>query len=109
MEEFPHNIAVVGDRITATGFRLAGIREVYAFEDLAAEKKFGELLERENLGLIIINEALLQKFDWRMKKKVERLAKPVIIAVPDQLGKTVEEAESLRSLVRRALGVDLIK
>ena len=109
MEEFPHNIAVIGDRATATGFRLAGIREVYAYEDKTAEKKLAELLERENLGLIIVNETLLQKFDWRMKKRIERIAKPVIIIVPDHSGTVVEEAESLRSLVRRALGVDLIK
>ena len=109
MEEFPHNMAVIGDRATATGFRLAGIREVYAYEDKTAEKKLAELLERETLGLIIINESLLQKFDWRMKKRLEKLAKPVVIAVPDRLGTKVEEAESLRSLVRRALGVDLIK
>lgn len=109
MEEFPHNLAVIGDRATATGFRLAGIREVYVYEDKTAEKKLAELLDRENLGLIILNESLLQKFDWRIKKRLEKIAKPAVITVPDRLGTKIEEAESLRALIRRALGVDLIK
>jgi len=46
--------------------------------------------------------------DWRLKKRIEAIAKPVVVPVPGASG-PVGEAESLREMVRRALGVDLLK
>lgn len=108
-EEFPHNIAVVADNSTALGFRLAGLKQVYALDEKAAEQKLAELIDNPDVGIIVMNENYLASIDHRLKKKIDRLAKPVIIAVPDKTGKTAVEAESLKQLVKRALGLELMK
>jgi len=100
------SIIVIGDSATATGFRLAGISEVYVAEGKEAEKRLLSLLDRETAGIIIVNESVLAGLDWRVKKRIEGLAKPVIVRVPDKSGPS-SEAESLREMVKRALGFDL--
>ncbi len=104
----PDKIVVVGDSATVTGFKLAGVVENYVLTGKEGEQKVVELLDKENIGIVIINERTLESFDWRLKRKLEGITKPVIIAIPDKFG-AVESEESLKELVKRALGFELIK
>jgi len=99
-------IAVVGDGATATGFRLAGVTNVYALEGKEAEKKTAELLDNEDIEILIINERISASLDWRLKKKISTTARPVVVEVPDKFG-TSGQTESLRAMVKRALGFEL--
>ncbi|HLC93096.1 MAG TPA: V-type ATP synthase subunit F [archaeon] len=129
--ELKHSIAVVADGPTCTGFRLAGVQMVFPIEALeaqkdatqgkaaenksagggqiAAEQKIEELLADEGIGIMIVSEKTMGAMDWRLKKKIERLAKPVVIAVPDKSGPVANETDSLRSMVKKALGFELMK
>ena len=139
--ELKHSIAVVADGPTCTGFRLAGVQNVYPVEALsaaksekemqagakpspsspsedgvlsrreqtAAEEKIEALLSDEGTGIVIVNEKTMDAMDWRLKKKIERLAKPVIIAVPDKSGPMEQKGDSLRNMVKKALGFELMK
>jgi vacuolar-type H+-ATPase subunit F/Vma7 len=109
MAEHQEKIAVIADSATATGFRLAGIDSTFSLskqED--AEAKLSELLADSSYGIIIVAERLLEHCDWRLKKKVEATAKPIVVPVPDSQG-PIEQEESLAALIKRALGVDLSK
>jgi len=97
---------VVADSATATGFKLAGASEVYVAEGKEAEKRLVSLLERDNAGIIIVNESVLAGLDWRLKKRIEALAKPVIVGVPDKSGPSAD-VESLSEMIKRALGFEL--
>lgn len=99
-------IAVVGDGATATGFRLAGVTEVYALEGKEAEKKIAELLDKEDTEILIINETISASLDWRLKKKINTIARPVVVEIPDKFG-TSGQTESLKAMVKRALGFEL--
>ena len=101
-------IMVIADAQTCTGFRLAGVRHAFALEGIEAEKKLSQVIDEEAAGIVIVNEGLLQELEWRLKKKIERIAKPVIIAVPDKGGPSAK-AESLKQMISRALGFELIK
>ena len=101
-------IMVIADSETCTGFRLAGVREAHVLEGKEAEKKLSEVIEEQKAGIVIINERLVPGLDFRLRKKIERIAKPVVIAVPDKKGLS-GEAESLKALIARALGFELIK
>src|SRR3989344_8411598 len=114
--ELKHSIAVVADGPTCTGFRLAGVQMVFPIEALeaqkdatqgkaaenksagggqiAAEQKIEELLADEGIGIMIVSEKTMGAMDWRLKKKIERLAKPVVIAVPDKTGPRAKAKES---------------
>ena len=106
LPELLDKIIVIGDSATVMGFRLAGVTEAYIAEGKDAEKKLVELLDRENAGIIIANEGLLAQLDWRVKRRIEALAKPVVIGIPDKFGPS-EQAESLSEMIKRALGFEL--
>jgi V/A-type H+-transporting ATPase subunit F len=98
-------IAVLGDRDTALGFRLAGAHEVYVFEEnpLDIERlrnKLRELVERDDIGIILITERLAEKVELPDVKL------PIILQVPDKFGSRLGE-KALREIVRRAIGVEL--
>ena len=100
-------IAVVGTEETCTGFRLGGVQKVYNAGTMDAGKKIEELLGMDGIGIIIVNEKILEKIDFRLKKLIGRTAKPVVIAVPDKDGAS-SEAENLKALVKRAIGFELV-
>ncbi|MBI2597621.1 MAG: hypothetical protein HYW50_00310 [Candidatus Diapherotrites archaeon] len=105
-ESFPQNIVVIADSDTCTGFRLAGIKEAFAVHGREAEKKLEEIIEQQKTGIVIVNEKMFSQIDWRLRKKIEHTAKPVIIVVPDKSGPSTE-TESLKSLITKALGLKL--
>ena len=107
-KEFPHKIVVVADGPTCTGFRLAGVQDTHKLEGRKAERKIEELVEEGEVGIVIINEKLLTTMDHRLKKTIDRIAKPVFIAVPDKNGPSAE-VESLKEMVKRALGFELMQ
>ena len=102
-------IAVVGDAPLATGFRLAGVPDIFVVE---RGKPFEEMLQKmiatPEYGIVIVNEAFMKDIDWRLKKKISNLAHPVVIGVPAFSGET-EEGESIQALIKRALGFDVSK
>jgi vacuolar-type H+-ATPase subunit F/Vma7 len=102
-------IAVIGDAALATGFRLAGLRYVSIAEKGAEfEGKLKEAIADPRFGIVIVNESYLPGIDWRLRKKIDNLAHPVVIGVADISGK-MEEGEDLNELIKRALGFDVSK
>jgi vacuolar-type H+-ATPase subunit F/Vma7 len=108
MAERKEKIAVIADSPTCTGFKLAGVDNTFALSGAEAEAKLSELLSDERFGILVVPERLLEECDWRLKKKVEATAKPIVVAIPDAAG-PIEQSESLSKLIKRALGVDLAK
>ncbi len=98
-------IVLMGDRDTALGFKLAGVHEVYSFEETSlenkrAKNKLKELIEREDVGIILITERLAQRIE------VPDVTFPIILQIPDKFGSIFGE-EQLREIVRKAIGVEL--
>ncbi|EEB73579.1 V-type ATP synthase subunit F [Thermococcus sp. AM4] len=98
-------IAVIGDPDTALGFKLAGAHEVYSFgssplEVERANNKLRELVERDDIGIVLITETLAQRVE------VPEVEFPIILQIPDKSGSRFGEAQ-LREIVRRAIGVEL--
>ena len=101
-------IVVIGDSPTCTGFRLAGLEMVLPLKGKEAEAKIEELLGSQEIAIIIVNERIMNDADWRLKRRIEKTAKPVVITIPDKEGPS-EETDSLRSMVKKALGFELMK
>jgi len=108
MADNKERIAVIADSATCTGFRLAGVESTFALSGADAEAKIGELLSDESFGIIVVSERMVENCDWRLKKRIEATAKPIVVAIPDSAG-PIEQEESLAKLIKRALGVDLSK
>ncbi len=102
-------IAVIGDRALATGFHLAGIYHVYTTEKgREFEDKLKEVINDPQFGIVIVNENYLPGIDWRLKKKIDNLAHPVVVGVADISGESAE-GENLGELIKKALGFDVSK
>ena len=110
LKHVPHKekIAVIADSATCTGFRLAGVENTFVLSGKEAEGHLSSLLSDSSYGLVIVTERLLENCDWRLKKRVEATAKPIVVPIPDS-GGPIEQSESLSMLIKRALGVDLTK
>ena len=106
--EYPNKVAIIGDDTLVEGFRLAGLEDYFITPDEQVEAKVNELLGNPSYGILIVSERLVEAFDWRLKKKIEASAKPVLIAVPERKG-AVGQAESINKLIKRAIGFDITK
>ncbi|HDG64021.1 MAG TPA: V-type ATP synthase subunit F [Thermococcus sp.] len=98
-------IVVFGDKDTTLGFRLAGVHEAYSFGENTRElerarNKLKELIEREDIGVILITERLAQKIE------IPDVTLPIILQIPDKYGSLYGE-EQLREIVRKAIGVEI--
>ncbi|MGC8497017.1 MAG: V-type ATP synthase subunit F [Thermoplasmata archaeon] len=98
-------IAVIGERALALGFRLIGLEHSYVYESGAeGVNKFLELYKSNEYSLIMLSESLKQYMDKRLIESIELSTKPLVVFIP--LLKTGEE-ESVSSLAKRILGVDI--
>ncbi|MFP3215494.1 MAG: V-type ATP synthase subunit F [Candidatus Micrarchaeota archaeon] len=104
-----YKIGVIGSEILGMGFKLAGVKAVRIARDgEEAEKALDELLNMQDIGIIIIAEGLTKKIkSKRLKHIIETSLMPLIIAVPDYQEKE-EEVDTLRRLVLRAIGIDIL-
>ncbi len=100
---------VIGSKEICLGLGLAGVKEQYYSDAVDNMTELVErLLQREDVGIIIIDDGSYSSLNWALKKKLEVVAKPSVITVPNYGSRTVE-SESLSNLVKRALGFDLKK
>jgi vacuolar-type H+-ATPase subunit F/Vma7 len=88
------------------GMRLAGLEDAVTAEESEYQDSLEKALADTSYGIIITNERMLGKIDWRLKKKLDSIAYPVIVPMPDYSGKSAE-GDEIRNLIKRALGFDL--
>jgi vacuolar-type H+-ATPase subunit F/Vma7 len=88
------------------GFKLAGIDDTVQVSEKTVQAELEKALANKDIGIIVTNESMLNRIDWRLKKKLDSIAYPVIIPMPDYSGKSAE-GDEIRNLIKRALGFDL--
>jgi vacuolar-type H+-ATPase subunit F/Vma7 len=93
---------LIGDRLTAVGFRLAGVRSLVV-DPADAGTAFREALARRD-GPILITAALAAQVPPAVLDKAIRKADPPVAVIPDVAG--AAEPADMADKVRRALGVE---
>jgi len=96
-------LAAVGRDDFVQGFKLVGVRKAVTATKEDLERKIGEVLQDPDVGILILDTAEMKQLSHSMRRRLDVLAKPVVIAVG------AIESEDLRTKVRRAIGVDLLK
>jgi vacuolar-type H+-ATPase subunit F/Vma7 len=92
---------LISDRLTAAGFRLAGVRPlVTAPEDVGAV--FREALALR--GPVMITAVLAERLPRSVLEKAIKSADPPVAVIPDVVRNT--EPADMADKVRRALGVE---
>ena len=102
------SIAVVADQDTVTGFRLGGIKECYVVEDIKDAEYVLKKLIDQNFSIIITTERIGDELREMIDKAMTK-ALPMIIEIPDKTGPIERATDPMRELVKRAIGVEMVK
>ncbi len=96
-------IAAVGRDDFVQGFKLVGIRRAISATTDELEAKVGKVLEDPDVGILVLNSDDIKRLSNSTRRRLESAARPVVISV----GATQDE--DLRTKIKRAIGVDLLK
>jgi V/A-type H+-transporting ATPase subunit F len=98
-------IAVVGNSEFVIGFRLAGIKRIYAAD---RDEKFIEhvtsILGSDDVGILVLKGSDMERLPPRLRTTLEESVKPTVIAIGGEEG-----GLSMRERIKRSVGVDLWK
>ena len=102
-------IAVMADQDTVTGFMLGGIKEGYSVNNMEEAGKTLEELIKNDFSIIITTEKIGDEFRTTINKLTSERALPMIIEIPDKTGSIERESDPLRDLIKRVIGVEMVK
>jgi len=103
-------VGVIADEYTVVGFALLGVKDTkIADTQEQTETCLDEFLCNPEIGVIIIMDYLAEEIRSTVSRiQNEKKAYPIIIEISGKDG-PVEREDSISRLVRRAVGVSLIK
>ena len=100
------DVRVVGSDVACAGFSLAGLptHEVPAPRDAVAI--IGDLVKRDDIGVLLVEQSVLDALDPATERALSRLPMPIIVPFPSPSWRERERApESLvLQLLQRAIG-----
>jgi len=95
-------IAVIGSEEFVVGFRLAGIKKVYAVSPDNLLDKIVQVMDEPEVGILAVHSKDLERLPAQLRAKMMDSVDPVVIPVG------LEEGD-MRDKIRRAMGIDLYK
>ena len=96
-------IAVAGSNEFVVGFQLAGIKDIIEMRD-SPFSELKELKNRKDIGIVVVDEKLMEGMDAYQRQVIEASADPVFVPLSIKV-----EQGSLRRLIKKSIGVDLWK
>ena len=103
-------IALIGDKHTIYGFRLAGIRKTFLIKGISQEiREILKGLFSDNICLILITEKIAEEIR-DILKDMDRFRKgimPIILEIPDSGGPLISKVDHMRELIKRTVGFEI--
>jgi len=98
-------VAVLCHEAVGPGFRLAGVAPAEVSSAAEAATRLESLLEREDVGVILVQDDLWDPLASDLRRRAERVGRPVVVPFPAP-GRPagVAAAEHLVEILRRAIG-----
>lgn len=101
-------LAAFCDKDTATGLRLAGIKEIFVPHRNEKEIWF-KIIDRDDIGVIFITEEIagsIAKYlkDFRLRNNI-----PIIVEIPDKHGRKKDHVDFVSHLIKKAVGIEVNK
>lgn len=93
---------MIGSEEFVVGFRLAGIKKVYAVSPDNLLEKIVQVMDEPEVGILAVHTQDLEKLPQQLRAKMMDSVDPVVIPVG------LEEGD-MRDKIRRAMGIDLYK
>jgi V/A-type H+-transporting ATPase subunit F len=101
-------IAAFCSRDTATGFRLAGVKDIFISEGNEKEI-WNRIIERNDIGILLINEQISQNLDRYIRDYQMANNIPIIIEIPNKKGRIEDHVDFVTYLIKKAVGVEVNK
>lgn len=95
------NVAVLGGSEFIVGFQLAGIKEIIESSNEPV-KDIMELKKRKDIGIVVVDEKIMESLDQHQKEEIEDSVEPVFIPLSTKV-----EQESLKRLIKKSIGIEL--
>ena len=103
------SVAIIGDIDTVSGFRLGGVKKAEVVntpeEAIVAFDKFLD----DEISIIIITQSLADEIRDYMSRKIGSDVLPMIIEIPDKDGSSEGSADQMNELIKRVIGVEMVK
>ena len=95
------NVVVLGSNEFIVGFQLAGIKETI---EASSEpiKDINELKKRKEVGIVVVDEKIMESIDTDQRQEIEDSVDPVFIPVSTKV-----EQDSLKRLIKKSIGIEL--
>lgn len=104
------SVAIIGDIDTVSGFRLGGVKRAEVVntseEAIAAFDKF---LEQDEISIIIITQLMANEIRDHINRKIGNDVLPMIIEIPDKDGSSGGSSDQINDLIKRVIGVEMVK
>ena len=104
-------IALIGDKHTIYGFRLAGIKKTFLIEDRRQEDIRGILkgLFEDRTALILITEKIANEMGGLLEEanRFRKGIMPIILQIPDSGGPLAAKVDPMRDLIKRTVGFEI--
>lgn len=94
------------NRDTMVGMRLAGIKGVVINDKKDAEKMFDTLIEKKEVGIILISEKLAEGLRNKVNYVKQKMAFPLIVEIPDRHG-SIKSKDYITGYVRDSIGIKI--
>ena len=109
-------IAIVADKDTVIGFKLAGIKMTHYVPDddgdngwKTAKGHISEIMKRDDVGILIITIRIADGIREHIEKeKIYRPLYPIIVEIPDKGGIPEGAEDPIKKLIKRTTGVEQI-
>lgn len=100
-------LTVITNPSIASGFRLAGVEVITAEDQEIARDALVRLLDEGEAGIIAMDASYLASLDYATARRIEKIVKPVVVALPIDAGALPEQRRSrqIAELIRRAIGI----
>jgi vacuolar-type H+-ATPase subunit F/Vma7 len=100
-----HGVRILCRPATAAGFALAGFVAETAEEEAMVDATLRSLLQRRELGVVLLEEPLYTALAPDVRAQVDRVAQPVVVPFPGPAWRAAPSAEEqVVELLRRAIG-----
>jgi len=96
------------DKDTAVGLRLAGVKDLY-IPNGNLINIWNEISDRNDIGVIFITEKIVEDIYDRLYDYRLRNILPIIVEIPDKMGRRRDHLDYISNLIKKAVGVEVIK
>ena len=98
-------IICIGSDVFTLGFKMAGIRKTIEVKnEVELVDKINMLKQDNNIGIVIVDEQILDKVESNQRSSIEDSVLPVFVALSVNTTQ-----DNIRRLIIKSIGVDILK